>query len=99
MAQVEAPLPRESRKWASLTMNVWADLYWICFWVGFALSVVPLLAGPLHLHLSHGAPHIHLGALPGFLCWLGATGYLLAKHYATWSSLALMACAAATATA
>jgi membrane protein implicated in regulation of membrane protease activity len=34
----------------------WADFYFVCFVVGFFLSLVMFLAGGLHFHL----PHIHL---------------------------------------
>jgi membrane protein implicated in regulation of membrane protease activity len=34
----------------------WSDFYLICFLVGFALSVISLLAGSVHMHL----PHIHV---------------------------------------
>jgi membrane protein implicated in regulation of membrane protease activity len=37
----------------------WPDFYLICFLVGFAFSLISLLAGSVHVHL----PHIHL---PGF---------------------------------
>ena len=44
----------------------WADIYLICFLVGFGLSVVALLAGSIHLHLPHlhfhhgvHVPHMH----------------------------------------
>ncbi len=37
----------------------WADIYLICFLVGFALSAVSFLAGALHFHLPH-LPHFHL---------------------------------------
>jgi len=33
----------------------WQDLYLLCFLVGFALSMISLLAGSIHLHL----PHLH----------------------------------------
>jgi membrane protein implicated in regulation of membrane protease activity len=35
----------------------WSDFYLVCFFVGFALSVLALLAGSVHLHI----PHLHLG--------------------------------------
>ena len=44
----------------------WADLYLICFIVGFALSVISVLAGLFDVHmpdLSHG--HIHIGHADG----------------------------------
>ena len=34
----------------------WPEFYLICFLIGFALSVISLVAGSVHLHL----PHIHL---------------------------------------
>lgn len=37
----------------------WSDFYLLCFLVGFALSLVSLLAGSVHLHL----PHFHLDGL------------------------------------
>ena len=36
----------------------WSDFYLICFFVGFGLSALALLAGSVHLHL----PHLHLTA-------------------------------------
>jgi len=41
----------------------WADFYLISFLVGFALSLLSLLAGSLHVHLPHLHMHhgIHLG--------------------------------------
>jgi len=36
----------------------WADLYLICFLVGFALSALSFLAGAVHIHLPH-LPHFH----------------------------------------
>jgi hypothetical protein len=38
----------------------WTDFYLVCFFVGFALSALALLAGSVHLHL----PHLHLGSGP-----------------------------------
>ena len=38
----------------------WADFYLVCFFVGFALSALALLAGSVHLHI----PHLHIGAHP-----------------------------------
>jgi membrane protein implicated in regulation of membrane protease activity len=37
----------------------WADIYLICFLVGFALSAVSFLFGTIHLHVPH-LPHFHL---------------------------------------
>lgn len=40
----------------------WADLYLICFVVGFALSVISFLGGFLHLPGLHGhGHHVHVG--------------------------------------
>ena len=36
----------------------WADFYLVCFFIGFALSALALLAGSVHLHI----PHLHIGA-------------------------------------
>jgi hypothetical protein len=36
----------------------WSDFYLVCFFVGFALSALALLAGSVHLHI----PHLHIGA-------------------------------------
>lgn len=41
----------------------WSDFYFICFAVGFTLSLLSFLAGALHLHLpgmGHHHIHIHL---------------------------------------
>jgi hypothetical protein len=41
----------------------WSDFYLVCFFVGFALSAVALLAGTVHLHIPHlhiGGPHVHV---------------------------------------
>src|SRR5260370_23497248 len=38
----------------------WADLYLVCFVVGFFLSLLMFLAGGMHLHI----PHFHGHALP-----------------------------------
>ncbi len=38
----------------------WADLYLICFIVGFALSLLSVMGGFLHMpHMHHG--HVHIG--------------------------------------
>jgi hypothetical protein len=37
----------------------WSDLYLICFFLGFGLSVLALLAGTVHLHIPH--LHVHHG--------------------------------------
>ena len=82
----------------------WTDFYLVCFLVGFALSVLALVAGSAHLHiphlhLDHGIhlPHAHGGQLPffnfgtiaAFLVWFGGTGYLLQHVYSVWFVVAL----------
>ena len=54
---------------------IWSDFFLVCFLVGFALSVLALLAGSVHLHLPHlhlhhgiHVPHAHGGA-HGELPW------------------------------
>jgi hypothetical protein len=43
----------------------WADLYLVCFIVGFALSLISVLSGLFHVpglhHVHHGHGHIHIG--------------------------------------
>jgi membrane protein implicated in regulation of membrane protease activity len=46
----------------------WSDFYLVCFFVGFALSALALLAGSVHLHIPHlhlGGQHIHLPKVGG----------------------------------
>ncbi|HET9320924.1 MAG TPA: hypothetical protein VFO27_14150, partial [Bryobacteraceae bacterium] len=48
----------------------WANVYLVCFLVGFALSVLSILTGSTHLHLPHvdlhhGVPHVHVGHAHG----------------------------------
>jgi membrane protein implicated in regulation of membrane protease activity len=48
----------------------WANVYLVCFLVGFILSVLSVLSGSLHLHvphmdLHHGLPHVHVGHAHG----------------------------------
>lgn len=49
----------------------WPDFYLICFLVGFALSVISLLAGSVHMHLPHidlhgfDFGHVHAGDAGG----------------------------------
>ncbi len=47
-----------------------ADVYLVCFLVGFALSLLSVLTGSSHLHLPHlnlhhGVPHVHAGHAQG----------------------------------
>ena len=45
----------------------WADLYLICFIVGFALSVISALGGFIHIAgLHHAHHHVHVGHGPGY---------------------------------
>jgi len=50
----------------------WANVYLVCFLVGFFLSVLSALTGSTHLHihvphldLHHGLPHVHVGHANG----------------------------------
>lgn len=48
----------------------WANVYLVCFLVGFVLSVLSVLSGSLHVHvphldLHHGIPHVHVGHAHG----------------------------------
>jgi len=50
----------------------WANIYLVCFLVGFFLSVLSVLTGSTHLHihvphldLQHGLPHVDLGHAHG----------------------------------
>jgi len=69
-----------------------ADIYLTCFVVGFALSVIAVFSGALHLdilgldhHHGHvGGDHGHgsvfnLGTIATFLTWFGGVGYLLSR--------------------
>ncbi len=82
----------------------WTEFYLVCFLVGFALSVLALLAGSVHLHLPHlhihhgihvgrggpqGASWFNFGTIAAFLAWFGGTGYLLERYYSVWFVLAL----------
>lgn len=40
---------------------IWSDFYLICFFVGFGLSALALLAGTVHLHIPHVHMHHGLG--------------------------------------
>jgi membrane protein implicated in regulation of membrane protease activity len=48
----------------------WANVYLVCFLVGFILSVLSVLSGSFHvriphLDLHHGMPHVHVGHTHG----------------------------------
>jgi hypothetical protein len=52
---------------------IWADIYLICFLVGFALSALSFLAGAFNFHLPH-LPHFHLHGFHGPHLAQGAGG-------------------------
>jgi membrane protein implicated in regulation of membrane protease activity len=81
-----------------------SDFYLVCFLIGFALSLLAMLAGSVHLHLPHldihhgiHVPHAGAGDLPlfnfgtvaAFLAWFGGTGFLLQHYYGVWFVVAL----------
>jgi len=80
-----------------------ADIYLICFIVGFATTVIAALSGTHHFHLpgfhGHGV-HIHhghgfgsvfsFGNLAAFLTWFGGVGYLLTRFSTVWFLFAFM---------
>jgi len=75
-----------------------ADIYLICFIVGFATTVIAALSGLHHFHLPgfhHGhawhGPHagghasvLSFGNLAAFLTWFGGVGYLLTQFSGVW---------------
>lgn len=79
-----------------------ADFFLICFLLGFALSLLSLVAGMSDLHLPHVHVHLDHGAHAGdigspvnfatiaaFLAWFGGTGFLLSRYYGVLFLLAL----------
>jgi membrane protein implicated in regulation of membrane protease activity len=78
----------------------WSDFYLVCFFVGFGLSALALLAGSVHLHIPHLHHGFHIGrgasgphgqtswfnfaTLSAFLAWFGGAGYLLEHYYHVW---------------
>ena len=84
----------------------WADVYLICFIVGFGLSLISAFGGFVHMpHGHHG--HVHIGHAHGhgtgadispfnfstitaFLAWFGGIGYLLTKFSGIWLWLAFL---------
>jgi len=78
----------------------WADLYLICFIVGFTLSLISAFGGFVHLphgdhghvHIGHSHGHGHVGdiswfnfsTITAFLAWFGGIGYLLTKFSGVW---------------
>jgi hypothetical protein len=83
-----------------------ADLYLICFIVGFTLSLISALGGFIHmphghhghLHMSHGHGHaagvdvspFNFSTITAFLAWFGGVGYLLTKFSGVWFWLAFL---------
>jgi len=83
----------------------WADVYLVCFFVGFILSLLSVLGtfhlhlGIVHFHVGHThVPHggggsgtfLNFGTIVAFLAWFGGTGYLLTEHSALWFVLAFL---------
>ena len=82
----------------------WEIFYFVCFLVGFLLSLLTFISGSAHLHLPHG-PHVHGGhahahgsglgswfnfsTITAFLAWFGGTGYLLTRYSNVWALLGL----------
>lgn len=80
----------------------WEIFYFVCFLVGFLLSLLTFLSGSAHAHLPHG---LHLGhshggkagqsgwfnssTITAFLAWFGGTGYLLTRYSDIWVLLGL----------
>lgn len=83
----------------------WANFYFVCFLVGFTLTLVAVIAGSTHLHLPHlHADHgggasghgtgaevspINFGTIAAFLTWFGGSGYLLTHYSGLWVLLGL----------
>jgi hypothetical protein len=83
-----------------------ADVYLICFIIGFGLSLISAFGGFVHMpHGHHG--HVHIGHAHGhgtgadispfnfstisaFLAWFGGVGYLLTKFSGIWLWLAFV---------
>lgn len=75
-----------------------ADIYLICFVVGFSLSVISALSGSHHFHLPgfhghafhgdhlgrDGASILSLGNMAAFLMWFGGVGFLLSRFSGLW---------------
>jgi membrane protein implicated in regulation of membrane protease activity len=82
----------------------WTDFYFVCFLVGFGLSLLAVVAGSAHLHLPHlhfnhgihvghgsdgSLPWFNFGTIATFLVWFGGAGYLLEHYYSVWFLVAL----------
>ena len=83
----------------------WADLYLICFIVGFALSLISAFGSFVHLpHGHHGHVHVahahghgqaevspfNFSTITAFLAWFGGVGYLLSRFSGIWLWLAFL---------
>ena len=80
----------------------WEVFYFVCFLVGFLLSVLTFMGGATHLHLphmSHGHAHgagrggqgsrFNFATMTAFMAWFGGTGYLLTRYSNVWAMLGL----------
>ncbi len=81
----------------------WEVFYFVCFLVGFLLSLLTFVGGASHLHLPHMHGHGHghagvkggpgswfnFGTITAFLAWFGGTGYLLTRYSNIWALLGL----------
>ena len=84
----------------------WADLYLVCFIVGFVLSLISAFGGLFHMphghhghfHVGHGHGHaaaadvspFNFSTITAFLAWFGGVGYLLTKFSGIWLWLAFL---------
>jgi hypothetical protein len=83
----------------------WADLYLICFIVGFALSLISAFGSFVHVpHGHHGHVHVahahghgqaevspfNFSTITAFLAWFGGVGYLLSRFSGIWLWLAFL---------
>lgn len=89
----------------------WEAFYLICFAIGFVFSLISVLSGGLHGHLTHfhDAGHLHGGhmgdhggvsplnasTISAFLAWFGGVGYLLSRYSSVLALLAFGLAAAA----
>ena len=83
----------------------WELFYLVCFFLGFAFSLISFLAGGVHLHLPtrfhfhFGTAHVNVPngisifnsfTLMAFLAWFGGMGYLLTRYSSVSVLLALL---------
>jgi membrane protein implicated in regulation of membrane protease activity len=84
----------------------WAEVYLVCFFVGFILSLLSVLGtfhlhlGIVHFHVGHlhvphggsgsGMSFLNFGTIVAFLAWFGGTGYLLTEYSPLWFIAALI---------